>query len=263
MKKIFKIIFFKIIMEHLTFMLFLMVALSHGTTQWYPQGEYIWHYQLEGSISETTAQVITVDLFNTDKTMIRKLHSQSKKVICYFSAGSYENFRNDVDDFPKEILGNTLDGWEDEKWLDITSESLKPILINRFDIAKDKRCDGVEVDNIDGYQNNNGFKLDYYDQLQFNIWLAEQAHKRSLAIGLKNDLDQVLELVNYYDFAVNEQCLQYDECDLLKPFIIQNKSVFHIEYELSYKKFCTKSKSLQFSSVLGEYDLNGENLDYC
>jgi hypothetical protein len=72
-----------------------------------------------------------------------------------------------------------------------------------------------------------------------------------------------MDLVDYYDFAVNEQCLQYEECELLKPFIDLEKTVFHIEYELSEIDFCTKGQDLGFSSVLGEYELDGENLYYC
>ena len=37
--------------------------------------------------------------------------------------------------------------------------------------------------------------------------LAELAHERSLTIGLKNDLDQIDDLVDDFDFAVNESCV--------------------------------------------------------
>jgi hypothetical protein len=38
----------------------------------------------------------------------------------------------------------------------------------RLDLAKNKKCDGVEPDNIDGFQNKTGFSLSYSDQLNFN-----------------------------------------------------------------------------------------------
>ena len=38
-------------------------------------------------------------------------------------------------------------------------------------------------------------------------------------MGLKNDLDQVPQLLPYFDWALNEECMAYDECDLLAPFI--------------------------------------------
>lgn len=45
-----------------------------------------------------------------------------RKVICYFSAGSYENWRPDRHDFPSDVLGNNLEHWEGEKWLDIRDD---------------------------------------------------------------------------------------------------------------------------------------------
>jgi hypothetical protein len=50
-------------------------------------------------------------------------------------------------------------------------------------------------------------------------WLANTAHANGLAIGLKNDLNQVAALQPLFDFAVNEQCVQYSECDMLDPFL--------------------------------------------
>lgn len=41
----------------------------------------------------------------------------------------------------------------------------------------------------------------------FNRMIARLAHERSLAVGLKNDVDQVEELVEDLDFAVNESCV--------------------------------------------------------
>lgn len=54
-----------------------------------------------------------------------------------------------------------------------------------------RRCDGVEPDNVDAYANSVGISLTYNDQLTFNRWLANEGHKRNLAVALKNDGDQV------------------------------------------------------------------------
>ena len=92
----------------------------------------------------------------------------------------------------------------------------------RMDMAKQKGCDGVEPDNVDAYTSDNGgggFKLTYDDQIKYNTWLAQEAHARDLSVGLKNDLDQIEDLVTYFDWALNEQCWEYNECDALSPFI--------------------------------------------
>lgn len=52
------------------------------------------------------------------------LHDQGKHVVCYISIGSYEDWREDAGDFPDDAVGNTMDGWAGEKWLDITNEVL-------------------------------------------------------------------------------------------------------------------------------------------
>ncbi len=49
-------------------------------------------------------------------------------------------------------------------------------------------------------------------------------------MGLKNDGDQVAELVDYYDFSLNEQCHEFDECGQLAPFVAAGKPVLNAEY---------------------------------
>ncbi|MBV1871840.1 MAG: endo alpha-1,4 polygalactosaminidase, partial [Gammaproteobacteria bacterium] len=120
-------------------------------------------------------------------------------------------------------------------------------------------------DNMDGYINNSGFNLTAADQLDFNRFVAIQAHLRGLAVGLKNDVDQINELVDYFDFAVNEQCYEYNECATLIPFIINNKPVLHIEYESKYisrplerEKLCAPQVDRQFSTLILPLELDNE-----
>lgn len=79
-----------------------------------------------------------------------------------------------------------------------------------------------------------------------------------MAVGLKNDLNQINDLIEYFDFAVNEQCFEYDECSLVTPFIEDGKAVFNIEYELTADDFCMEANSYSFSSLIMSYDLDGE-----
>lgn len=221
------------------------------------------YIQLQGEINKNkNVNVYDVDLFDTPINIINELHKKDIDVVCYFSAGSSEDWRDDFSDFPKEVLGADLNGWKGETWLDVSNfEKFSDLMIARFDLAKEKGCDAVDSDNVDGYSNENGFELTYDDQLKYNIWLSEQAHKRGLAIGLKNDLNQIEDLVNYYDFAVNEQCLEYAECNLLLPFIENEKAVFEIEYEKSLDVIC-ENQNLGFSPILANYDLDGD-VKYC
>jgi len=192
---------------------------------WYrPEVGISWHWQRNERVNENyAADLYDIDLFDSSAQLIDRLKMSGKKVICYFSAGSYENFRTDKDRFNANELGNTLDGWPDEQWLDIRSENVANIMIDRLDLAALKGCDGVEPDNMEAYLNDSGFDLNARDQLAFNKFIANEAHKRGLAVGLKNDLEQIDLLVDFFDFSINEQCHEYDECDALQAFINKEK----------------------------------------
>jgi glycosyl hydrolase family 114 len=74
-------------------------------------------------------------------------------------------------------------------------------------------------------------------------------------VALKNDPEQAKELVDRFDFAVVEQCFQYDECGRFSPFVEAGKAVFEAEYELDPSDYCTRAKALDFSSIAKSYDL--------
>jgi hypothetical protein len=194
-----------------------------------------WQWQLSNTLNLSyDVSLYDIDLFDSTPSIIRTLHDKGKIVICYFSAGSYENWRSDAGEFPDTVQGESLEGWEGEQWLDIRSDRVRTIMQKRLDLAQQKGCDGVEPDNVDGYINDTGFSLTDEDQKAYNLFLAQEAHKRGLLIGLKNDLEQVEELYRFFDFAVNEQCHEYNECDMLLPFTEAGKPVFNAEYADRY-----------------------------
>jgi len=205
--------------------------------------------------------VYDVDLFDTPIDTIDKLHKEGRKVICYFSAGSYEDWREDKNEFPQNAIGKKMTGWN-EKWIDIRNPKIKEIMQKRLDLAKNKGCDGVDADNVNGYINDTGFNLTYNDQLRYNIFLAYEAHKRNLSIGLKNDMKQINDLSMYFDFAINEQCHKYHECNLLLPFIAQNKAVFNIEYT-NDNSICEESNKLQIQTIFLPKNLDGSFRNSC
>jgi len=223
-----------------------------------------WDIQLQGKINENyTVQMYEIDLFDVSSNLIKRLQNKNIKVICYFNGGAWESFRDDERDFPKTILGKIMDNYPDERWVDIRSELIKPIMEKRLDLAVEKGCDGVDPDNMNGYINDTGFNLSFNDQIKYNKYIAEEAKKRGLVVALKNDLAQISELVDNFDFLVNEECFEFNECDKLKPFILQNKAVFNIEYKKEYienselrAKICKKSKEMNFSTLFLSLELD-------
>lgn len=227
-----------------------------GATIWVPAPKTTWQWQLQGTIDRSfDVEMYDIDLVDTPQETIDALHAEGRIVICYFSAGSYENFRSDASKFTPEMLGNEFSDFPDENWLDIRIPAIRPIMEDRMLLARDKNCDGVEPDNVDGYINDTGFPLTFADQLDYNQWLALKAHELGLSIGLKNDLDQIPQLLDHFDWALNEQCFQYNECDKLSPFIDAGKAVFGVEYEGSPSQYCPELNALQFSWLVKDYDL--------
>jgi hypothetical protein len=229
-----------------------------ATTGWWRPGRGVsWQWQLSGSLDlSVNVQVYDVDLFTTSAAQVRALHARGRKVVCYLNAGAYEPYRPDSARFPKAVLGAAMDGWPDERWLDVRRlDLLQPIMAARLDLCRAKGFDGVEPDNVEAYDNDSGFPLTAADQLRYNRWLAGLAHARGLAIGLKNDLDQAAALQSSFDFAVSEECMQYGECSVLSVFIRANKPVLHVEYDLAPGEFCSTVRKLGFSSMQKGLDL--------
>jgi hypothetical protein len=72
----------------------------------------------------STPEIWDVDLETTPKETIATLHDLGKKVICYFSAGSSEDWRSDYTSFLPTDKGECLKGWQGERWLDIRSDNV-------------------------------------------------------------------------------------------------------------------------------------------
>ena len=147
---------------------------------WHPALNARWQYQLQGvaaysstgginvGISATPftggaavhPTVFDIDLYvdqaisgnNTtfDTAAVNAIHAAGGKAICYVSAGTWENWRVDANQFPASVLGSK-NGWPGEKWLDIRQTSvLLPIMEARVQKCRQAGFDGVEWDNVDG-----------------------------------------------------------------------------------------------------------------
>jgi len=233
------------------------------TTWWKPAAGTSWDWQLAVPIKHTNnVSVYDIDLFENPASEITALHAEGRKVICYVDFGSWEDWRPDAAAFPASVKGATYHGFSNERWLDIRRfDVLAPIMLARLDLARSKGCDGIEPDNIDGYDTtaheSSGFPLTYDDQLRYNRWIAAEAHARGMAVGLKNDIHQTVDLVGDFDYAVSEQCFQYGECQFFTGFIAANKPVFECEYKLAVSAFCPQANAMNFSSIKKRNSLNG------
>ncbi|MFH1802322.1 MAG: endo alpha-1,4 polygalactosaminidase [archaeon] len=188
-----------------------------------------WHIQFNPTPESPAADVQywNLDLFDVPNYTMQELKSQGVFVMCYFSAGSWEDWRPDADEFPQECLGNN-NGWPGEKWLDTRCPEVRQIMVDRMDLGIEKGCEGFDPDNMDAYGNNPGFPLTEEDAIDYYNFLADYAHNQSKKIGLKNALLIIPDVLGNLDWEVNEQCYQYNECNLLLPVLNAGKPVFHI-----------------------------------
>ncbi len=217
----------------------------------------------------TAAEVIDIDAFSASSTLVAHLQNEGKKVIAYLSVGSVENFRPDAGDFPEITIGNIYEGFEDENWLDIREINLlAPIIRERLDMIQEKGFDGVEPDNINGYQNDTGFNLTEADALAYSRFLIAEAHERGLSIGQKNAEELVPELVDEYDWFLAEDAYIDNFYQQLSPYISANKAVFLVEYtdRVSATEFqlqvCPEATARGYSAVLKDRDLTSVTV-YC
>lgn len=224
-----------------------------------------WQWQLTGEIDTShDVDLYDVDLFEVPVATIDELHRAGRTVICYFSAGTVEDWRPDAADFPDASIGRGMEGWDGEYWLDVRLPAVLAIHEARLDLAVERGCDGVEPDNVVGYDDDTGFDLDRDDQLIFDRALADAAHDRGLFVALKNGPDLVADLVDSFDLAVTEQCHEYGECEAFLPFVEQGKPVLDAEYssewvddEEARAVMCAESARLGIGTLVLPLDLDG------
>jgi hypothetical protein len=246
-----------------------------------------WQYQLEGQVDVDICAapalagpdcerptVIDFDLYREEPgdapndepnvAAVRALHGRGGYAICYVDTGSAETFRPDYPSFRRwhRRHGHSLFGkpfskrFPDEYWANIGGRRQRAFLLRMMErrTAKCARAgfDGIEYDVVNSWsegRETTGWRISARDQLAYNSALARMAHAHGLAVGLKNDGEQIDQLVSRFDFAINEECFAYRECGSLQAFVEAGKPVYTVEYELAPKRFCAKAKRRGFNSI--------------
>lgn len=241
---------------------------SVEANHWIPKAGTPWQIVLSDALEPPYAvgiEAIDGDLYSNNASTWSDLKAMGISSICYFSAGSYEDWRPDADQFTKSDIGKPLKGWKGEWWIDTRSDNVRRIMSSRLDMAKQKGCDAVDPDNVDAYDNaGGGFGLSQDDAIDYVRFLAAAAHNRSMAIGLKNAAAIVDPVLDFVDFQVNEQCGTYGECSQFQPFIRADKPVFGIAYtkkentvpsNADVSRICDTPGSTGFSTVIKHMSL--------
>lgn len=89
-----------------------------------------------------------LDLFYHSKKEFDDLKRMGKKVICYFSAGTSEDWRADFKEFRAQDQGAKLPMWPGERWLDIRTPEVWRTMQKRIRFAHEQGCDAIDPDNM-------------------------------------------------------------------------------------------------------------------
>lgn len=208
---------------------------------WEPNAGDSWEYQTRNRLKSKAqldvrnmernpsgAAVFDIDLFQNDKELINELHANGTRVICSFSAGTVEIWRPDASYFPAHAQGRAQADHLGARWLNIKDATVQQLMRKRIDLAVHKDCDAVDPTNVDAYQI--AAKICQDDAVAYVKMLAEHAHSKNLAFGLRNAPDIAGRLMEDIDFSVCESCSRTKDCEAYQKFIDAGKPVFHVEY---------------------------------
>ncbi|WP_394820981.1 endo alpha-1,4 polygalactosaminidase [Pendulispora albinea] len=200
-----------------------------------------WHWQLSDTFTHPRDVLPNVSVYDIDGELtpaatVAKLKAASpnNKAICYFDAGVWEDYRSDAGRFPKSVIGKPDVGWEGSYWLDIRQlDIIMPIMKDRIiNWCKNKGFDAIEPDETEVWSNDSGFPITKEQNTAFHKALSDLAHSLNLSIGLKGNNTEADILEPYFDWALTEQCWEFNECKLFKDsFVKKNKTVFNVEYK--------------------------------
>lgn len=178
-----------------------------------------WDWQLQGHLVFRRVDIFDIDGFDHPASLVREIHERRgrtlahERAICYLSLGSWERYRPDERRWPRQTLGLVLGGYPDEHWVDVRQlQALTPIIESRLQMCAKKGFDGVEVDNIDGWDNRSGFPLTPQDAQAWLASVANEAHSLGMFVLWKNDPYLASFGERYFDGALSEQCFSYREC---------------------------------------------------
>ena len=252
-----------------------------GASSWKPlsPGNH-WQWQLSGTVKEKVLDRVTgpkmydIDMEGATPELISRLKAKDIYVVCYVESGDWNRQRPDAGDYAPEILGRPIDGFPDEKFVNInavdgppgpTGKTLRDIMLARLDGAQAKGCDGIEPDLDDLHNYQTGFVITQADQVAFNTMLIDAAHARGMSMGLKNGASSTTGPRSFEqqmldagaDWALNEECNQYNECVGYTQFIAAGKAVFQVEYLDNQRKpyrgrsgTCATDKTANYDGIV-------------
>lgn len=151
------------------------------------------------------------------------------------------------------------EGWPDELLLDTSTDAnvaaLAEVVGAQVAVCAERGFDAVEYDNLDSWTRSDG-RLDEDGAVALATRLVAVAHEAGLAAGQKNtpDLGTRGRDEAGFDFAVAEECAQYDECAAYTD--VYGDAVLDVEYEVDGFAAACADPDRPASTILRDRDLS-------
>lgn len=195
-----------------------------------PAVDVTWQVQLSGSFdSSVDVMLYYVDLDSVTSTQRAAILAVGRHLACYLSAGTYEPFRADAQEFPAAALGNALMDYPDERWLDIRNAKVTSLMSARLDQYRALGCSSVAVANVTTTENT-GFDITAANQSEYLDWLSAAIHDREMLAGLATGDDRVALMEPRFDWAYAQGCWATNHCTDYSPFVTAKKAVLGVEF---------------------------------
>ncbi len=203
--------------------------------------------------------VYDIDGFDNTPATVSALHARGDHVICYIEVGAAESYRSDYAQFPGADLGTPVSGYPSERYLNIGDATVTRVVEARIAMCAAKGFDAVEPDIDDSYTDSTGFAISQVENVRYDTTLAVYAHSLGMAWGLKNGDDPsfAASMQPSADFALDEQCHQYDTCSSFDPFASAGKAVLEVEYSLAPTQFCPAANRADEDALKMDVALSG------
>jgi hypothetical protein len=200
--------------------------------------------------------VYDIDAIINPASTVAALHARGDHVICYIESGSAGNYYSAAQEGittsyydqlqAAGVLGNTLPGYPQERFLNINS----PAAVSIIESMISQQCaakgfDAVETDldeTYTGYDGSTGFPLTKSNEQTFLTALANDIHGQGLGWIAKNLVDTgdsfATTMEPLADGLLTENCNQWNQCGQSSAYISNGKGVLNAEYNLNTSQFC-------------------------
>jgi hypothetical protein len=219
-----------------------------------------WLARLDGAVDVAQdADFFYLDAEQQEADTLATLRAQGRHYLCYLSAGSYEDFRDDAAEFPVSAIGNPLADFPRERWVDVRDPTVRRLMAARIERLAQLGCDGVPPSSLAVHAADTGFELTRDDALDYARWVAERIHGAGMSAGLSGPAELTSELWPSFDFGLAVGCVASTACAELEVLRRAGKPVLYVEIgdARSAPALCTAAKSLGFDAIVTDAGFSG------